>query len=1614
MDTRADVSNDDGATLLEIEDLEEVSEGGHRFFARVQGEKWWAHPGKWFNNWLISTSLGTDVNIGPTGSTRRPTNGAHGEEGDSPHPRRGSIADYRLLGGQLTPHLQILSWNASGLSSAMFQEFMAWCDTSTDLDAIIIQETHWHDTSDFYTGPWLAMHTSGRHTTEEHGRCSGILFLLHRRRFQDPRLLDILPGRLALVQATSKTTQLPVSIIGVYQHVWRSHLTTARNLELRRNLWEHLDRQLLLIPQRHHLLICGDFNSTVSPDPPVVGCSVLKGTTQPDSDLSALLHKHSLSVLNTWNTRAAGTFYSPQGHTQIDYIITRQRTAHLQAKSAHPDHAFPVGGGRLSGHYPIRAQLPLQTFRSSPSQDGPAVPTIDLTALQTAVCQASPEAQAMQASVAQRLQQVDVTNLASTHKHVNRILLEAAAAAFPRQPVPDNRVSAQPAFRISASSVWQLYHDFKKPRACTPWAIFTKWKLAAAFARASKALRKQSHRLKKQFYESQVDLAEQAALRSDQRSLFLIIKRLSPKSRNIACRLRGDDGRLLNGPEQLQHIVAYGNKTFAAKDDDPPSTPLLAAPTISAQDLTAEFGKLGLSKAVPRHIAPAAVWKLCSHELGVVLSQALTHHLQPGNLGELDEDWKSSYVVWIPKPGKPQLDVSSLRPIGLSSPASKALAGSLRHHLLRGLEPALRMTPQFAYAKHRGTADALLRAHMHFEAVAKLVQDTQCTRFQKQAGGRERSAVGGLGLSLDLSKAFDGVTRAHLYRSMAQHGVPPDIITIIQQLHFRAQYVYQVGQHTGYTTTSNGIKQGCVIAPYLWNYFSLAFLSMLREHRDEAWIRQVLTLFADDVWGAWELRTAQDLTRAVADISLILETLETLDMTINYNKTAILFKLVGKDAKRLRQEHTFMKAGQLHLKLIVHGRECGIPIKEQHEYLGTIVTYRHRLQRNMQHRLKTCTARYQGLRKLLNGSHHLAVHHRLRLWQACICTSAMYAQHIVGVTSSTLAALTVTLTRHLRAILRIPAHLTHVTTGEVWRQAALPMPGWMVQTTQQHFLSKLIHHATHSPDITTTTQVMEHLKRQAARLDATLMEAAAGLAKAPPQTPAVSCPFCQETFVTENAMRVHCGLKHESKPQHSTRTPTVFRPELHSKAGMPACQLCERQFWRWAHLVAHIESGACKCLGGDSAVRAPLPADNTPADIKLPPTAGLGLFEEENAPNMPLVRRSAFQRSLDSWEKWLQHSAVRLELTQHCVLCHFWVADFRHMKQHLNKAHPHEMTNLLPGSLSLCASFKSQLRRGSGCIVLPLLTARMYGHEQDFAINEEAAIFANCWPAAPEFLLSPTASLSPDHRSQKRPRPNQPPRWPGQRPPSYQGHRGHPFGSSSYGPSRPPHHQDPLRLLTRVVLQQEQTISRLRHDKGFVLFMRQGEDGTLGALMRVAKEWNSKKSQADQTVRSPLRTVLLSSMVSTLLKLAQQAVATEENKQKMITAEWLTTSSEWTYRTWNPSERRLVVDTTKSPLQHAEIVRILNYLLEHLTGEAIQRFNSTVTLPKLEQQGANIATFALEVSLRGQAAAEIYRHFERLCGSAIMSLIGVSMKKDTLPQTPAAKQLANLFYQRHR
>ncbi|CAE7869369.1 Pol, partial [Symbiodinium necroappetens] len=701
----------------------------------------------------------------------------------------------------------------------------------------------------------------------------------------------------------------------------------------------------------------------------------------------------------------------------------------------------------------------------------------------------------LQQCITARLPEVDTSNLLSAHNHVNRILQEETCRLFPTIKATDQRVSAQPGYRTLARHVWGIYHRLKHPGVCAFRNIFTKWRLAAEFAQASRQLRQQSRVYKREFYEMQVDLAEEAAARGDQRSLHLIVRRLSSQPRQIASRLRGPDGSLLTREAELQTIVQHSNGTFAVHPDDTPLVPLEADYIITDSTYTAELRKLGIAKAVPKHVAPSATWKLCAQAVGSTLSSALRSHLQQGTAAQLDEDWKNSYVVWIPKPNKPPDKVASLRPIGLTSPASKALAGSLRDQLLQHLQPQLKDLPQFAYAKQRGTADAIAKAHSHFHQVDNLLQQTKANRFQQQAGRRGRLCAGGLCISLDLSRAFDGVTRSHIYHTMKQQQVPQDVITLVQQLH--------------------------------------------------------------------------------------------------------------KEASRLKRDHTFMKAGQLHLKLRVNDRDCSVPIKDQHEYLG--------------------------LRKLLNGSPHLG------------------------------------------------------------------------QTP-------------------TSRLALDFLDKQATNLEAILLKAA----------------------------------RRECQPAAS----------------------------------AIVNS-----------------SDSLPAAIKQPPTAQLPIFADADSKNLPLV-------------------------------------------MYVDRGDPH-------------------------------------------AINEEVEIFAGNWDSPPEeYYLSETAN-----RSHKRHRPEQQPRWnmPQRRMdslPSYSSPQ--PFRDQRpqalHGP------QDQLNLLSKVVLKQEEIISRLRHEKIFVLFRRNEANGTLGTLMKIAKDWRTKKDSDEEALQSPLRTVLLASMLREVMNLAQQAVATEEAKAKHIQSEWLSSTGAWNYR----------------------------------------------------------------------------------------------------------------------
>ncbi|CAE7703526.1 unnamed protein product [Symbiodinium necroappetens] len=490
----------------------------------------------------------------------------------------------------------------------------------------------------------------------------------------------------------------------------------------------------------------------------------------------------------------------------------------------------------------------------------------DKSALHAALASNAEQVGELRQQVQAAVNQVPPGDLHQLHHRVNHILCQAVRQAFPAKPAEDARISAQAGYRASARHVWRLYAQMKRARVATVGRLLQQWRFAAAFERASRALREQSRQLKRAAFQDKLGKAEAAARIGDQR-----------------------------------------RATYALFPDLPLAGPLTQALNITDEEVVSQFREIKVGKA--------------------------------GHTGLLSGDLTDATMAMLPKPHKPAHILANLRPIGLMAPTSKALAGILKLRMMEWQLPLLRHRPQYAYLPHRGTMDALFRVHKHVAEAIILFRTSRVTRFGAYQGQKPRPFTGALSLSLDLSRAFDLTNRPKLFQALHDYQVPPAVIEVAQRLHFGSRFLYKAGSCRSSFVTSNGLKQGCKVAPSLWVWYTLALMDALEKQLPEGWVQNVLTLFADDCWASWLLHSLDDLRKALRELTVLLSTLEAFHMQINYGKTAVLLKFVGKQAKQALHDITRMKNGVAHLCLVVNGVERLIPLKTEHDYLGSKVSY---------------------------------------------------------------------------------------------------------------------------------------------------------------------------------------------------------------------------------------------------------------------------------------------------------------------------------------------------------------------------------------------------------------------------------------------------------------------------------------------------------------------------------------------------------------------------------------------------------------------------------------------------------------------------------------------------
>ena len=117
-------------------------------------------------------------------------------------------------------------------------------------------------------------------------------------------------------------------------------------------------------------------------------------------------------------------------------------------------------------------------------------------------------------------------------------------------------------------------------------------------------------------------------------------------------------------------------------------------------------------------------------------------------------------------------------------------------------------------------------------------------------------------LFIDLTKAFDTVNRAALWAILSKLGCPPRFVQVFRSFHDGMFCrVIENGDASDPFPVSNGVKQGCVLAPTL---FSLLFAQMLSAALSQTEAGVKIHYRTDgDVFNLRRLKSYTKVTRAI-------------------------------------------------------------------------------------------------------------------------------------------------------------------------------------------------------------------------------------------------------------------------------------------------------------------------------------------------------------------------------------------------------------------------------------------------------------------------------------------------------------------------------------------------------------------------------------------------------------------------------------------------------------------------------------------------------------------------------------------------------------------------------
>ena len=458
--------------------------------------------------------------------------------------------------------------------------------------------------------------------------------------------------------------------------------------------------------------------------------------------------------------------------------------------------------------------------------------------------------------------------------------------------------------------------------------------------------------------------------------------------------------------------------------------------------LAEQLKKIPANKAVPCTSVPGVCCKRLAHVLAPLLFRRMVMQWE-GSVPSIPLQWRSSWLHFIPKPGRSLSQMGGWRGISLQDPLGKAVLRTVVSSAHPELLPRLMSKPQFAYLKARSYREALQRVTLHVDRVLIRTRAAEVTHHELRQGAQKQHLMGGIQLCLDVDGAFDKVSRAALEASMNVLGVPENVAALLIGWHTITPYRYRHGTYDVTVEANMGVRQGCVAAPLLWLIYTHVLLSALGMYLPLDWIQNMLTLFADDFHAAWEFATEVELEQSLRQIYDLITALKDLGLRINMDKTQVLLHLRGIRAPLWRKRLLRNLGGKMVMKL-PFGKSSGrevfhIPVVSHCKYLGIMLSYTKLRDLSVRHRIKISWQRFHNLRPWWRSS-ALPLHRRIALWQCMIQPCLMHGLDVLGLTLRGKHVLRVCVLRQVRWIANSPLHILREPNHTLLRRLGLCDP----------------------------------------------------------------------------------------------------------------------------------------------------------------------------------------------------------------------------------------------------------------------------------------------------------------------------------------------------------------------------------------------------------------------------------------------------------------------------------------------------------------------------------------------------------------------------------------------